>query len=80
MRFVIVKDSYPEKVKLRTIEAVAKILRSVGKVEILDFKPSLIENLKKDDVVFSLATGKHHDFIDFFQKRLPLESSSYPFL
>lgn len=63
MRFVIVKDSQPEKAKLRTIKAVAKILRSIDKVEILDFKPSLIESLKKEDVVFSLAAGKRHDFI-----------------
>lgn len=63
MRFVIVKDSHPEKVKLRTIEAVAKILRSIGEVEILDFKPALIEKLKKNDIVFSLAIGKRHDFI-----------------
>ena len=63
MRFVIIKDSHSEEASLRTIENVVKSLKTIAEVKILNFTPSLIEKLKKNDVVFSLAIGKRHDFI-----------------
>ncbi len=63
MRFVIVKDLSPETAKARTVKAVADVLKRVGKTEIFNFDTSLIEKLKKDDVVFNLAIGKRHDFL-----------------
>ncbi len=63
MRFIVVKDLSPEAARARTVRAVADVLKKVGKTEILSFDASLIKRLTKDDVIFNLAIGKRHDFL-----------------
>lgn len=63
MRFIVVRDLFPEAARARTVEAVADVLKEVGETEILSFDTSLIEKLRKDDIVFNLAIGKRHDFL-----------------
>ncbi len=65
MRFVIIKDKGrpPEDVETRGIKAVTDVLSVLGKVCVFDFDFSLIEKLRKDDIIFNFAEGERHDFM-----------------
>ncbi len=65
MRFVIIKDGgrSPNDVEMRGVKAVINVLNELGEVRVFDFNLSLIEKLKKDDVIFNFAEGKRQDFL-----------------
>ena len=65
MRFVIIKDKErsPGDIETKSVKAVADVLDDFGKVRVFDFDFSLIEKLKKDDIIFNFAEGERHDFM-----------------
>ncbi len=63
MRFVMIKDASSDEHQRRSAASIAKVLEKIGDVEIVDFGRETFNLLRHGDLVFNLAVGKRHDFL-----------------
>jgi D-alanine-D-alanine ligase len=62
MKFLIVKDSIAEPQRARTVDAIFDALHTFAKVDVV-IADKLAEAMHKDEIIFNLAIGQRHDFM-----------------